>query len=62
MAFYGVGLDIKIKELNMRFRMHLQKKGGLGIRTLARVFKRMDFNGNRKLDAMEFEEALGAYG
>lgn len=62
MAFYGVGLEIKIRELNMQFRMHLQKKGGLGIRTLARIFKRMDFNGNNKLDIIEFEEALGAYG
>jgi Ca2+-binding EF-hand superfamily protein len=62
MAFYGVGLDIKIKELNMKFKMHLQKKGGIGLRSLAHIFKRMDFNGNKKLDAMEFEEALGSFG
>lgn len=62
MAFYGVGLDIKVKELNMNFKMHLQRKGGNGIRSLARIFKRFDFNGNNKLDIMEFEEALGQFG
>ena len=62
MAFYGVGLDIKIKELNMQFKMHLHRKGGIGIRSLARIFRSMDFNGNKKLDIMEFEEALSSYG
>lgn len=62
MAFYGVGLDIKVKELNMNFKMHLQKKGGVGLRNLAKIFKRMDFNGNGKLDIIEFEEALGSFG
>lgn len=62
MAFYGVGLDIKIKELNMQFKMHLQRRGGIGLRSLSRLFKRFDFNGNRKLDIMEFEEALGQFG
>lgn len=62
MAFYGVGLDIKVRELNMQFKMQLQKRGGVGLRSLARIFKRMDFNGNKKLDIMEFEEALAAFG
>ena len=62
MAFYGVGLDIKVKELNMNFKMHLQRAGGNGLRSLARIFKRFDFNGNGKLDIMEFEEALGQFG
>ena len=62
MAFYGVGLDIKVKELNMKFRMQIQKKGGIGIRNLASIFHKMDFNGNGKLDRMEFEQALATYG
>ena len=62
MAFYGVGLDIKVKELNMQFKMYLQRRGGVGIRSLARIFKRFDFNGNGMLDIMEFEEALGQFG
>lgn len=62
MAFYGVGLDIKVKETQMNFKMHLQRVGGNGIRSLSRIFKRFDFNGNGKLDIMEFEEALGSFG
>ena len=62
MAFYGVGLDIKVRELDMQFKMHLQKRGGIGLRSLARIFRRMDFNGNKKLDIMEFEEALASFG
>jgi hypothetical protein len=34
----------------------------VGIRTLGKIFKRMDQNGNRKLDAAEFEQALGQFG
>ena len=60
MAFYGVGLDVKVKELNLQFKMAIQAMGGLGIRSLKHVFRRMDFNGNKKLDAQEFEEALKA--
>lgn len=62
MAFYGVGLDIKVKELNMKFKMHIQKKGGIGIRNLAHIFNQMDFNKNGKLDRMEFEQGLAAFG
>ena len=40
MAFYGVGLDQKIKELNLQFKMHLRQKGGIGIRSLGRIFNR----------------------
>lgn len=62
MAFYGVGLDIKVKELNMKFKWHIQKKGGLGIRNLQKIFHQFDFNANKKLDMMEFEQALAAFG
>ena len=62
MAFYGVGLDAKIKELNLQFKMHLRQKGGNGIRTLGTIFRRFDFNGNKMLDIQEFEEALAVFG
>lgn len=62
MAFYGVGLDVKVRELNLQFKLTIQQKGGIGLRSLARIFKRMDFNGNKKLDANEFEQALAAFG
>ena len=34
----------------------------MGIRTLRRIFNQMDFNGNKKLDSSEFEQALAAFG
>lgn len=30
--------------------MQIQKKGGIGIRSIGRLFRRMDNNGNKKLD------------
>jgi len=42
--------------------MQIQKRGGLGIRTLGVLFRRMDNNGNKKLDQSEFAEALASYG
>ncbi len=63
MAFYGVGIEVKVRELNLQFKLSLQQKSGaVGIRTLARIFRRMDVNGNRKLDAAEFESALATFG
>jgi hypothetical protein len=63
MAFYGVNLEVKVRELNLQFKLALQQKGGqAGLRTLAKIFKRMDSNGNRKLDASEFEQALATFG
>jgi len=59
---YGVGLNIEVNRLNAQFKMEIQKRGGLGIRTLGVIFRRMDFNGNRKLDLEEFTEALNTYG
>lgn len=62
MAFYGVGLDVAVKKLNFDFRMTLKKKGGIGIRSLALIFREFDENGNKKLDAVEFEKALASAG
>lgn len=62
MALYGVGLDVTISKLNYEFRMVLKKKGGIGIRSLAVIFKQFDYNGNKKLDITEFEAALAQAG
>lgn len=62
MAFYGVGLDVAVKKLNFEFRMALKKKGGIGIRSLATLFRQMDSNKNKKLDVVEFEAALNGAG
>jgi Ca2+-binding EF-hand superfamily protein len=61
-AFYGVNQDVMVRELNLRFKLAIQQKGGVGLRTLKVIFRRMDFNGNKKLDASEFEQALAAFG
>lgn len=62
MAFYGVNQDVMVRELNLKFKLFVQQKGGIGIRSLKNIFKRMDFNGNNKLDCGEFEQALAAFG
>ena len=62
MAFYGVGLDVAVKKLSFEFRLALKKKGGIGVRSLATIFRQFDTNGNKKLDITEFEGALGEAG
>lgn len=37
--FYGVGLDVKVKELNLQFKMHIQSKGGVGLRGLKNTLR-----------------------
>lgn len=60
---YGVGLDIETKRILMCFKMQIMKSGGgLGIRTLSTIFRRLDQNGNRKLDKQEFTDALASFG
>ncbi len=58
---YGVGLDITVKKINLEFKLQLRKRGGIGIRSLRQIFKRLDLNGNKKLDAYEFEQALASF-
>ena len=43
-------------------KLAIQQKGGVGIRSLKNIFRRMDFNGNKALDIGEFEQALAAFG
>lgn len=59
---YGVGLNIEVGRINNQFKMQIQKRGGIGIRSLGIIFRRMDHNGNKKLDQAEFTEALATYG
>ena len=61
MSLFGVGLDIEIKKINTQFKILLQKKGGIGIRTLAVIFRRFDTNGNKRLDQEEFTQALAEF-
>lgn len=55
-------VDVMVRELNMKFKLCIQQKGGNGVRALRRIFNHMDFNGSKTLDAQEFEQALAAYG
>lgn len=48
-------IDVMVRELNLKFKLAIQQKGGVGIRSLRRIFNQMDFNGNKKLDLSEFE-------
>ena len=62
MAYYGVNMDVMVRELNLKFKLAIQQKGGAGIRSLKLIFNRMDFNGSKTLDQSEFEQALSAFG
>jgi hypothetical protein len=55
MAFYGVGLEVKVKELLLQVKMQIQNKPGRGIRYLKVIFKRYDANGKGKLDSKDIE-------
>lgn len=62
MAFYGVSIEVKVRELNLQFKLLIQQKGGIGLRGLKNIFNRYDVNGNKRLDSDEFEAALAAFG
>jgi len=64
MAFYGVPLEVKVRELNLQFKLQLStrpKQQGQ-VRSLRKIFQQFDRNGNQKLDAFEFEQALANFG
>jgi len=62
MSFYGVPLEVMVRELNLKFKLAIQAKGGVGLRSLKVIFNRLDVNGNKTLDGGEFEQALAAFG
>ena len=47
MSLFGVGLDIEVKRINTQFKIQIQKKGGIGVRSLASIFKKYDKNGSK---------------
>jgi Ca2+-binding EF-hand superfamily protein len=51
-----------VRELNLKFKLQIQQRGGNSVRNLKRIFTQMDLNGNKKLDSSEFEQALAAFG
>jgi hypothetical protein len=64
MAYFGVDKDIRIQEINLNFKNIIRNRQGghIGLRALSQIFKKIDRNGNGKLDAFEFESALGNFG
>ncbi len=62
MSLYGVGLDIEVKRIVTNFKILLQKKNGVAIRSLADIFRRADKNHNKFLDQNEFTNALAEFG
>ena len=55
MAFYGVGLEVKVKELLLQLKVQIQNKPGRDIRYSKVIFKRYDANGKGKFDSKELE-------
>ena len=55
MAFYGVGLKVKVIELLLQVKMQIQNKPGRDIRYSKVIFKRSDAYGKGKLDSKELE-------
>ena len=53
---------MQVKKLINDLKIYLLIKGGIGLRSLSYIFKKMDFNGNKKLDQQEFIDALGQFG
>jgi len=62
MAYFGVDQDIRIQEMNLKFKNIIRNKGGIGIISLGKIFRDMDENGNRRLEPEEFESALATFG
>ena len=58
----ALSLEERVEEINDKIRAQLFRKGTNGLSGVARVFKQADFNGNKKLDPDEFEEALSFAG
>jgi hypothetical protein len=58
MSLYGVGLEIEVKRISTNFKILLQKKQKVGIKSLASIFKGADRNGDKTLDQDEFTQAL----
>lgn len=62
MAFFGVDYQVRIDEMNLQFKNILRSRGIMSFMKLKETFTKFDKNGNGKLDAREFENALAAFG
>lgn len=62
MAYFGVDKDVRVNELNMKFRNFLRSKGFVDTRGMAQIFKQMDKNDSKSLDRQEFQYAMGKLG
>ena len=61
-SFFGVGLDVETKRLNLQLQMQLQKRtDGLSIRNLLACLVAQDTNNSGTLDYEEFETGLKKY-
>ena len=58
---YGVGLEIEVNRIKTQFKIFIQKRAGIGMRSLADVFKRADKNANKKLSQEEITDALAQF-
>ena len=58
---YGVGLEIEVNRIKTQFKLQIQKRAGVGMRSLANVFKKADKNANGLLTQEEFTEALASF-
>ena len=60
---YGVGLDVEVQRINMRYQMTIQKRtDGLTLRNLIACCQAVDSANTGVLDRDGFEKALGKYG
>ena len=62
MAYYGVDMDVRVKEVCLQFKNIIRQKGGIGIRSLGRIFRQLDTDGSGALNAEEFEQGLAQFG
>lgn len=58
---FGVGLNIESNRINTQIKMHLQKRGGIGLRALTILLHRADLAGQGCLSVQEFERTLGSF-
>ncbi len=58
MAFYGVGLEVKVRELQLNFKLLIQNKGGNGVRGLKKVFRKLTSKALESLTQMNLNKHL----
>jgi|688.fasta_scaffold609473_1 hypothetical protein len=59
---FGVGLNVECNRIITAIKMHLQKKGGIGLRALAIVLHKADLTSCGHLTPNDFEKTLNNFG